>query len=183
MNIPMKIKHFFLTAILGIALTQYNCASDSNNTQTNTSINENIIPKDSLENKYDNNNNNLKFKTMEHLTLKTFKEKVFDYENNKEWNYIGELPCIIDFYADWCGPCRMVAPILEELSKEYAGKIIIYKVNTEQEQQLAAMFGIRSIPSILFIPKKGQPQMMMGAMPKANFENAIKNILLNTNNN
>lgn len=115
---------------------------------------------------------------MEHLTKETFLTKVFDYENNKEWKYAGELPAIIDFYADWCGPCKMVAPILEDLSKEYEGKISMYKVDTEKEQELASVFGIRSIPSILFIPKEGKPQMAAGAMPKEGFVEAINTLLL-----
>lgn len=112
----------------------------------------------------------------EHLTTAEFKEKVFDYENNKEWNYAGELPAIIDFYADWCGPCKMVAPVLEELSEEYKDHVKIYKVDTESEQELAAVFGIQSIPSILFIPKDGQPQMAKGALPKDAFKQAIKDV-------
>lgn len=115
---------------------------------------------------------------MEHLTKQSFIDKVFDYENEKEWKYKGTLPCIIDFYADWCGPCKMVAPVLEELSKEYDGKVEIYKVDTEAEQELAAVFGIRSIPSILFVPKDGQPQMSAGALPKQSFIQAINDILL-----
>jgi thioredoxin 1 len=114
---------------------------------------------------------------MEHLTKETFQKKVFDYENSKEWKFNGELPCIIDFYADWCGPCKMVAPVLEELSEDYKDKINIYKVNTEEEQELAAVFGIRSIPSILFCPKDGKPQMAMGALPKSSFESAIEDVL------
>jgi thioredoxin 1 len=115
---------------------------------------------------------------MEHLTKATFLEKVFDYEKNTEWTFSGELPCIIDFYADWCAPCRMVAPVLDELSKEYAGKINVYKIDTEAEQELAAVFGIRSIPSILFVPKDGKPQMAMGALPKESFVEAIDTVLL-----
>lgn len=115
---------------------------------------------------------------MEHLTNETFKEKVFNYEVNKEWKFEGQLPCIIDFYADWCGPCKMVAPILEELSTEYEGKVNIYKVNTEEQQELAAAFGIQSIPSILFCPMNEQPQMAMGALPKPSFVQAINDILL-----
>lgn len=115
---------------------------------------------------------------MEHLTLETFKEKVFDYENNKEWKFAGERPCIIDFYADWCGPCKMVAPVLEELSKEYEGQIDIYKVDTEDQQQLASMFEVRSIPTLLFVPKEGQPQAAMGALPKQTFVQAINDVLL-----
>ncbi len=114
---------------------------------------------------------------MEHLTKEAFLEKVFDYENNREWKFEGELPCIIDFYADWCGPCKMVSPILEDLSKQYAGKIQVYKVDTEQEQELAAVFGIRSIPSILFVPKEGKPQMALGAMPRQSFVEAINSVL------
>lgn len=116
---------------------------------------------------------------IEHLNKQTFLEKVFNYEVNQEWKFEGELPCIIDFYADWCGPCKMVAPILEELSKEYQGKINIYKVDTEAEQELAAAFGIRSIPSMLFVPKDGQPQMAVGALPKDSLKQAISEVLFN----
>lgn len=114
---------------------------------------------------------------MEHLTAATFKEKVFNYEINKEWKFEGELPCIIDFYADWCQPCKIVAPVMEELQKEYEGKINIYKVDTEKEQELAMAFGIQSIPSILFCPKEDKPQMAMGALPKQSFEQAIEEVL------
>ncbi len=112
----------------------------------------------------------------EFLTKETFLEKVFNFEQNKEWKYTGDKPCIIDFYADWCGPCKMVAPILEELSKEYDGKVYVYKIDTEAEQELASVFGIRSIPSLLFVPMEGQPQMAMGALPKETFEKAFKDI-------
>lgn len=111
-----------------------------------------------------------------HLTKSEFLEKVFNFEESKEWKYKGDIPCIIDFYADWCGPCKMVAPIMEELSKEYEGKLHIYKIDTEAEQELAAVFGIQSIPSILFVPVDGQPQMSAGALPKNAFEKAIKDI-------
>ncbi|HNQ60078.1 MAG TPA: thioredoxin [Bacteroidales bacterium] len=115
---------------------------------------------------------------MENLTKQTFLEKVFDYEKNDQWKFEGKLPCIIDFYADWCGPCKVVAPILEELSKEYAGRVNFYKVDTEAEQELAAAFGIRSIPSILFCPVDGQPQMAVGVLPKDSFKQAIEDVLL-----
>ncbi len=116
---------------------------------------------------------------MEHLTKQTFLEKVFNYEQNQEWKFEGKLPCLIDFYADWCGPCKMLSPVLEELSKEYEGKINIYKVNTEVEQELAAAFGIRSIPSLLFCPTEGEPQMAMGVLPKPQLAEAIDKVLLN----
>jgi len=117
-----------------------------------------------------------------HLTTDDFKEKVFDYTKNSDWNYQGNLPAIIDFYADWCGPCKMVAPVLEELSEEYKDQINIYKVDTEVEQELASVFGIRSIPSILFIPKNDKPQMSMGALPKTTFKEVIDKVLLNVEN-
>ncbi len=114
----------------------------------------------------------------EHLTKETFFQKVFNWEKNKEWKYEGDLPCIIDFWAEWCQPCKMVAPVLEELSEEYAGKIYVYKVNTEEQQELAAAFGIRSIPSLLFVPMNEQPQMAVGALPKETLKQAIHEVLL-----
>lgn len=114
---------------------------------------------------------------LEHLTKETFKEKVFNYEQNKEWKFEGNTPCLIDFYADWCGPCKMVAPILEELQEEYGSSLQIYKVDTEEQRELASMFGIQSIPSLLFVPVDGQPQMAMGALPKSTFEQAIAQVL------
>ncbi len=112
------------------------------------------------------------------LTAEKFKEDIFDYTKSKEWEFKGELPGIIDFYADWCGPCKMVAPVLEELSEEYEGKINIYKVDTEVEQELASVFGIKSIPSILFMPKDKQPMMQAGALPKNALEEVIEKELL-----
>lgn len=114
---------------------------------------------------------------LEHLTKETFKEKVFNFEANKEWKYEGNVPCLIDFYADWCGPCKMVAPVLEELQSEYGDSIVIYKVNTEAERELAGLFGVQSIPSLLFVPSEGQPQMAMGALPKDTFKKAIGDVL------
>ncbi|MFQ3597520.1 MAG: thioredoxin [Chloroherpetonaceae bacterium] len=112
------------------------------------------------------------------LTLETFKTKVFNFETNKEWKFEGDKPCLIDFWAAWCGPCRMIAPILEELSEEYKDQINIYKVDTEAEQELAAMFGIRSIPSLLFVPMNGQPKMAAGALPKSALKELIDRELL-----
>lgn len=117
-------------------------------------------------------------KTIE-LTKADFLKKVADYQTSPgEWKYLGDKPALVDFFAPWCGPCRMLAPILEELAAEYADRIHIYKVNTEQEEELAGAFNIRSIPSLLFIPLKGKPQMAMGAMPKADLKKAIEEILL-----
>lgn len=115
---------------------------------------------------------------LEHLTEETFKQKVFNYDINKDWKYEGSRPAIIDFYADWCAPCRMVAPILEELKEEFGEKLDIYKIDTESERNLSAMFGIQSIPSLLFIPVEGQPQMAMGALPKETFMKAINEVLM-----
>ena len=114
---------------------------------------------------------------VEFLSEESFKTKVFNFEANKDWKFEGELPCMIDFYADWCQPCKMVAPVLEELQEEYDGKINIYKINTEEEKNLAGMFGIQSIPSLLFVPKEGQPQMAVGALPKDTFKKAIADVL------
>ena len=114
-----------------------------------------------------------------HLTKDDFLKKVFNYEKNtEEWVYEGSTPCIVDFYADWCPPCKKVDPILKELAKSYEGKIIVYKVNTDKERELAAAFGIRSIPTFLFIPKNGDPQSAAGALPRDTFVKIIDEFLL-----
>ena len=113
----------------------------------------------------------------ESLTKQSFIEKVFNYEDNKEWKYEGTKPAIIDFYADWCGPCKMVAPILEERSEEYADKVSVSQVDTDAEQELASVFGIQSIPSMLFVPLDDKPQMAVGALPKDNIKQAMKDVL------
>jgi len=112
------------------------------------------------------------------LTNQKFIDDIFDYTTEKEWNYKDSVPAIIDFYADWCGPCKMVAPILEELSGTYEGKLKIYKLDTEAERELSSVFGIRSIPSILFIPVGGKPMMQVGALPKSTLIDVIEKELL-----
>ena len=115
----------------------------------------------------------------EHLTAQTFKQKVMDYEKNpQQWIFEGDKPAIVDFYADWCRPCRMIAPILEELAVEYEGKIDIYKVDTEAQRELATIFGIQSLPTVLFIPMQGKPSMQKGALPKESFKQIIDDFLL-----
>ena len=112
------------------------------------------------------------------LTNEVFKQKVFNYDVNKEWKFEGKLPVIIDFYASWCGPCRQLSPRVEEIAKEYAGKIIVYKVDTDAEQELAQNMGIQSLPTLLFIPVKGKPQASMGAVPKETLVKAVQEVLL-----
>ncbi|RLD91620.1 MAG: thioredoxin [Bacteroidetes bacterium] len=124
----------------------------------------------------DNNTTNA---APEHLTYDTFLKKVWNFETNpQEWVYEGDVPCVIDFYATWCGPCKRVAPIMEELAKKYDGKIKVYKIDVDQEKQLASVFRVRSIPSVLFIPKKGKPQMQTGAMPRDAYFKVVKEQLL-----
>ena len=113
-----------------------------------------------------------------HLTAQDFKDKIFDYEQANDWEYKGQLPAIIDFYADWCGPCRSVAPVLEELSNEYDGKLLIYKIDTDKEAELSHLFGIQSIPTFLFIPVQGTPMLQKGAIPKNAFKQVIEDRLL-----
>lgn len=112
------------------------------------------------------------------LNKQKFLSDIFNYEETTEWKYGGRKPAIIDFYADWCGPCKMIAPVLEELANEYKDEIDIYKIDTEAEQELASVFGIRSIPSLLFIPMDEQPQMLAGALPKNSLEKLIDQVLL-----
>lgn len=127
----------------------------------------------------ENSNKQIKEKKVMELTKKDFLEKVVNYEQNpNEWKFLGDKPAIIDFYASWCGPCKAFAPVLEEVAEEYKGVIDVYKVNTENEEELAAVFNIRSIPTILFIPVNGQPQIVTGAMPKPQLIEAIEHVLL-----
>lgn len=114
------------------------------------------------------------------MTTADFKKNIFNYDTEQDWKYLGKLPAIIDFYADWCGPCKMVAPVLEELSEEYKGKIVIYKVDTDAEPELSAVFGIRSIPTFLFIGADGEPMMQPGAFPKHVFKKVIEEKMLVT---
>lgn len=119
-----------------------------------------------------------------HLTSAEFKQKVFNWEKNPDtWKYEGKLPCIVDFYADWCRPCKLVAPIMDELAEKYKGKIVIYKVNTDKEREVSSVFGIRSIPSVLFCPMEGKPQMATGALPKETYEQVINEFLLGKKKN
>lgn len=112
------------------------------------------------------------------MNNRMFIDKVFDYTTGKEWKYNGTMPAVIDFYADWCGPCRQVAPIMRELAEEYKGKVIFYKVDTDKEKELAGSMGIQSLPTIVFIPVKGKPQVIVGAADKATFQKAINDVLL-----
>ncbi len=117
-----------------------------------------------------------------YLTTEEFKEKVWDYESNpEEWTYNGELPCVVDFYADWCKPCKMVAPIMDDLADYYDGKVIIYKVNTDDQRELSTVFQVRSIPSILFAPMEGKPAMQPGAMSKEQYIEIINDFVLKEN--
>lgn len=113
---------------------------------------------------------------MEILSVDTFKAKIFDFEREKEWKYSGSIPAIVDFYADWCGPCRMQAPVLEEIKSAYAGRVEVFKVNTEKTPELSAMFRIRGIPSLLFVPVEGKPFLTSGFMDKAALETAIRDL-------
>ena len=131
-----------------------------------------------VKQQYTNNQKEKKMK-VEELTAEAFKHKVMDYEKHpNDWIFAGERPAVIDFYATWCGPCKATAPVLEELAGTYSGKIDFYKVDVDQQQELAALFGIRSIPSLLFVPKEGKPTMQTGAMNHQQLEDAIKKALL-----
>ena len=155
---------------IALATTLVACGNQGDNRSANTSDNNN--------HKTENNMTTTTKKTI-NLTRADFLEKVANFEESPEkWVYLGDKPAIIDFYADWCGPCKMIAPILEELAEEYEGQIYIYKVDTEAEQQLAGEFGIRSIPSLLFVPMDEEPQMAQGALPKDAFKQAIEEVLL-----
>lgn len=126
-----------------------------------------------------NPQNERKIMAVTHLTRDDFRTKIYDFERNPgSWKFEGDKPALVDFYASWCGPCKMLAPIIEELGEEYAGRVDIYKVDVDEQQELAALFGVRSIPTLLFIPRDGKPQLAQGAMPRAELRRLIDQLLL-----
>lgn len=160
------MKSIFLTTALSIALFATSCTSQGS--------------EDNQSTKSTNSSSSNEVKAIK-INQQEFLELVYNYQvNPNEWVFEGDLPAIIDFYADWCAPCRIVAPILDELAKEYQGRIRIYKIDTDKEKDLARVFNIRSIPTMLFIPAKGQPQMSQGALPKETLKQVIDNFMLAT---
>jgi thioredoxin 1 len=151
----MKRKYLILGVVFAFVLTNCNAGEPVNKNET-PSAKSDIV----------------------YLTDETFKEKVFNYEVNKEWKYEGTKPAIIDFYADWCAPCRELSPMLEELAREYGDQIIVYKIDTEKETKLTQTLGITGLPTLLYIPVNGKPQVRMGLVPKASLAQAIDEILL-----
>lgn len=158
-------------SILGVVLLSLSFMS-CGNIQGNQADDKPLI-----ENGESDNSDDIK---PEYLTYETFKEKVWDFEANpQDWTYKGDVPCVIDFYADWCKPCKMVAPIMDKLAKEYDGKVKIYKIDTDKEKKLAGVFGIRSIPTVLFVPQEGRPSMQAGALPEAEYKRIIEETVIN----
>lgn len=150
----MKKSFLFLIIILPMMFNE--CKADNPASPLKTNTTDSVVP----------------------MTNETFKKMIFNYEVNKDWKFEGSKPAIIDFYADWCPPCRQLSPLVEEIAKEYAGKIDVYKVDTDKETTLAQALGITNLPTLLFIPAKGKPQTTMGALPKESLVKAINEILL-----
>lgn len=170
------MKRILVVFLMGLFVTFTATACDNANSENNEGIETATVAKAPNTDGIETETTSVK---PEFLTVETFKQKIWNYEENpKGWVYEGSEPAIIDFYADWCKPCKMVAPILDEISKEYAGKLKVYKVDTQKERELAAVFQVSSIPAFLYIPASGQPQMDKGYKDKAAFERIIKEILL-----
>ncbi len=168
---------FSMIGLLGLSFGLHACQSNENPEATGEKTTQITEPVTSAVSNEPTKSSQTAGQKIIKVTTAEFKAQIFDYENETEWKYKGELPAIIDFYADWCAPCKMIAPTLEELQKEYKGQIQIYKVDVDKEQELAQVFQTQSIPSILFIPKTGQPQMAKGALPKETFVQAIADVL------
>ena len=161
----------WLSSCGGSAKSEQNPGSVSNTTQS--SVSTETQPESSSSNPATDEG------AVIQMTKAMFLEKVYDFEKSpKTWSFKGDKPCVIDFYADWCRPCKQVAPIMAELSEKYKGQIVIYRVNTDQERELSEFFGIRSIPTVFFCPAAGDPQMTQGALPKETFEKVITDVLL-----
>jgi thioredoxin 1 len=150
------MKKYFSLLIIILPLVFNECKADNPASPLKTNTTESVVP----------------------MTNETFKKMIFNYDLNKDWKFEGSKPAIIDFYADWCPPCRQLSPLVEEIAKEYAGKIDVYKVDTDKETTLAQALGITNLPTLLFIPAKGKPQSTMGALPKESLVKAINEILL-----
>lgn len=164
------MKKLSLTFVLVISFALISCTNMQGNQETTTLPDNNKVENDDSKTGVQ----------PEYLTYDTFIEKVWDFETNpQEWIYKGDVPCVIDFYADWCKPCKMVAPIMDDLAEEYEGKVIIYKIDVDKEKKLAQVFQVRSIPAVLFSPKEGRPMMQAGALPKDQYVKIIEDNLLN----
>lgn len=116
---------------------------------------------------------------VQYITQDQFRDRIFDYKRELDWNFKGDMPCIVDFYTTWCGPCKRLAPIMEELSQTYCDQVKFYKVDTERERELAYVFGIQSIPQVLYIPMEGKPVLLKGLYPKEEIIKIIDDLLLN----
>ncbi|MEI7594202.1 MAG: thioredoxin [Bacteroidota bacterium] len=156
-------------ALVGATYTSFTSCNNANSGQAATTANDSNKIKTEAASETEAKVN--------YLTTDEFVAKIFDFRKNTEWKYLGKEPCVIDFYADWCGPCKKVAPIMEELAKQYNGKVHFYKMNTDKEREIANSFGIQSIPSILFIPVDGKPQMTTGLYPKESYIEMINAIV------
>ena len=173
----MKISH--IAAVFFSVLIMASCSGNKENKNSDSDSTKN-------ENNSETNETGSAFSTegngkVVYLNTQNFTDHIFDFRNEKEWKLKSSTPCVIDFYADWCKPCKMVAPIMEELASEYKGKIQFYKVNTDMEQELANEFGIESIPSIMMCPIEGKPVMSVGSLPKSEYVRMIQEVILNAN--
>jgi len=177
LNKMINMKNLVIISFAVVALVFGSC-NNSNGTKTGDMETHNIANEEQVSD-IGNDDGDKKEGKVIMLTKEIFIERVWNYEKNPDtWVYEGDLPCMIDFYADWCKPCKLVAPIMDELAEEYKGKIYVYKIDTQVERELAQVFQVTSIPRVLFVPKKGQPQMSVGALPKPTFVQAIEEVLL-----
>jgi len=177
-NMKIMIKRVVIALLLGSAVSLSSCSGSSEDKHISVPEQAKDVQAQSKTEPVVQNSVAVSKGAVKHISQQEFIEKVFDYKTQKTWKFKGDKPCIVDFYADWCKPCKILAPIFEKLAVKYEGKVDFYKINVDENKELSAAFNIQSIPAVLFCPKDGEPQMSMGVLPEEELDKAVQTVLL-----